>query len=139
MSLRETALAFFYCVLHFFLQTFAPVVDGVGDGVQTDRPVPQEETAKVDAFDLVQECVERGNLADVVADDVQQAASDVRLTAWRHACQYFGSCREARTRCLMNMPSKRNKELHWTFVHVPTCCKITGYEDIIFKQLERFG
>ena len=49
--------------------------------MQADRPVAQEETAKVDAFNLVEEGVERGNLSDVVTDDVQQAAGDIRLTA----------------------------------------------------------
>ena len=57
----------------------APVVDGEGDGVETDRAVPEEEPPEVDPLDLVQHGVQARDLPDVVTDDVQQAAGDVCL------------------------------------------------------------
>ena len=58
----------------------APVVDGEGDGVKAHWSVSQEEPSEVDPLNLVQHCVQTGYLANVIADDVQQAASDVGLT-----------------------------------------------------------
>ena len=62
--------------------SFAPVVDGKRDGVKAHRTVSKEEPAKVDSFDLVQHGVEAGDLADVIADDVEEAPGDIRLTEW---------------------------------------------------------
>ena len=57
-----------------------PVVDGEGDCVKADRSVPEEEATEVDPVDFVEHGIEAGYLADVVADDVQQAPRYVRLT-----------------------------------------------------------
>ena len=44
----------------------------------------QKESSEVDPLDLVQERVQAGYLPDVVADDVQQAPSYVRLAQVFH-------------------------------------------------------
>ena len=48
--------------------------------MEADWPVSQEEAAEVDPVDLVEHGVEAGDLTDVIADDVEQAARYVRLT-----------------------------------------------------------
>ena len=40
----------------------------------------KEKSAKINSFDLMQESVETGYLSDIVADYVEQASCDIRLT-----------------------------------------------------------
>ena len=54
-------------------------VDAVGDGVHGDGVAPDEEAPEVDPGEAVQPGVQAGQLADVVADHVQQTLGDVLL------------------------------------------------------------
>ena len=41
--------------------------------------MPQEKSSEINPFDFVEHGIEARNLADVIADDVEQAAGNVRL------------------------------------------------------------
>ena len=70
---------------------FTPEVDGEGDGVKTDlnraeqeaqqiyRSMSQEKSTKIDPLNLMEHGVETSNLADVIADGVEQASGDIRF------------------------------------------------------------
>ena len=57
--------------------------------MKADRVVPEEEAAEVDVLDLVVQGVEGGDLADVVAHQVEQAPGDVGI---RKRSRSDGTC-----------------------------------------------